>query len=149
MDEATCELTRTWLIKARTDLGAARKLASGPEAYLDVAIYHCQQAAEKAIKGFLTFHGQRFEKVHNLPVLVTQAVALEPTFSAWLDAAERLTPYATLFRYPGDVLEPEPGEFTQSLTDAEQFVPELARSETGQSGSAFILGLLPQAVHPI
>ena len=67
MDEATSELTRTWLIKARADLGSARKLASGPDAYPDAAIYHCQQAAEKAVKGFLTFHEQRFEKVHNLP----------------------------------------------------------------------------------
>jgi HEPN domain-containing protein len=133
MDEATHELTRTWLIKARTDLGAARKLGSGPEPYLDAAIYHCQQAAEKAIKGFLTFHGQRYEKVHNLPLLVTQAMTLEPTFSDWLDAAERLTPYATLFRYPGDLLEPEPSEFMQALADAEQF-------------HAFILGILPQNV---
>jgi HEPN domain-containing protein len=96
---------------------------------------HCQQAAEKAIKGFLTFHGQRFEKVHNLPLLVAQAMTLEPTFSAWLDAAERLTPYATLFRYPGDILEPDPSEFTQALTDAEQFY-------------AFILEITPQVARP-
>jgi HEPN domain-containing protein len=49
MDEATYELTRTWLVKARADLGSAHKLASGPDAYLDAAIYHCQQAAEKAV----------------------------------------------------------------------------------------------------
>lgn len=121
MDEATFELARTWLVKAKTDLGAARRLAEGPEAYLDAAIYHCQQAAEKTIKGFLTFHSQRFEKVHNLPILVTQAMTIEPVFSVWLDAAERLTPYATLFRCPGDVLEPEPAEFAQALTDAEGF----------------------------
>lgn len=135
MDEATQELTRAWLMKAQIDLGAARKLATGPDRYLDTAIYHCQQAAEKALKGFLTFQGQRFEQVHNLPLLVTQAITLEPSFSAWLDAAERLTPYATLFRYPGDVLEPDPGEFALALADAEQFY-------------AFILGLLPQNVHP-
>lgn len=135
MDEATCELTRTWFVKALSDLGAARKLASGPEVYLDAAIYHCQQAAEKAIKGFLTFHGERFEKVHNLPLLVAQAMTLEPTLNTGLDAAERLTPYATLFRYPGEILEPDPTEFTQALNDAEQLY-------------AFILELLPQAVQP-
>lgn len=135
MDEATCELTRAWLVKARNDLGAARKLASSPEPYLDAAIYHCQQAAEKMLKGFLTFHGQRFEKVHNLPLLVTQAMTLQPTFNDWLDAAERLTPDATLFRYPGEVLEPDPSEFTQALIDAEDLY-------------AFILELLPQDVHP-
>jgi HEPN domain-containing protein len=135
MDEATCELTRTWLVKARADLGSAYKLASAPDAYLDAAIYHCQQAAEKAIKGFLTFHGQRFEKVHNLPLLVAQAMKLEPDYGDLQDAAERLTPYATLFRYPGDILEPDPIEFEQALNDAEQFY-------------AFILETLPQEVRP-
>lgn len=135
MDEATCELTRTWLVKARTDLGSAHKLASGPDAYPDVAIYHCQQAAEKALKGFLTCHGQRFEKVHNLPLLVAQAMAFQPEFSELLDAAERLTPYATLFRYPGDVLEPDPIELTQAMADAERVY-------------AFILERLPKEAHP-
>jgi HEPN domain-containing protein len=134
MDKATLELTRTWLVKARADLGSARKLADGPDAYPDVAIYHCQQAAEKTIKGFLTFYGQRFEKVHNLPLLVAQAMKLRPEFGDLLDAAERLTPYATLFRYPGDILEPDPIELTQAMTDAEQFY-------------AFIVEILPQEVH--
>ena len=53
-------------------------------------------------------YGQRFEKVHNLPLLVVEAMMLRPGFSDLLDAAERLTPYATLFRYPGDILEPDP-----------------------------------------
>lgn len=47
------ELARNWLIKAQHDLAAARKLCADPDPYLDVAIYHCQQAAEKTVKGFL------------------------------------------------------------------------------------------------
>ncbi|PSO84185.1 MAG: hypothetical protein BRC41_10750 [Cyanobacteria bacterium QH_9_48_43] len=39
-----------WLIKAQHDLQAARALANQTSPLLDVAIYHCQQAAEKAIK---------------------------------------------------------------------------------------------------
>jgi hypothetical protein len=38
------------LIKAQHDLQAARALANQTSPLLDVAIYHCQQAAEKAIK---------------------------------------------------------------------------------------------------
>ncbi len=59
---------------------------------------------------------------------------LRPEFGDLLDSAERLTPYATLFRYPGDVLEPDPIELTQAMTDAEQFY-------------AFIVEILPQEVH--
>lgn len=46
MDEAKRELVQSWLIKAQHDLAAARKLAADPNPYLDMAIYHCQQAAE-------------------------------------------------------------------------------------------------------
>jgi HEPN domain-containing protein len=47
---AKLELVRNWLIKAQRDLAAARKLATSPDPYLDVAAYHCQQAAEKVTK---------------------------------------------------------------------------------------------------
>lgn len=53
MDEAACQLVRDWLIRARQDLKAAHVLAAGPEPLLDTAIYHCQQAAEKAVKAWL------------------------------------------------------------------------------------------------
>jgi len=49
MDEAKCELVRNWLRKAQRDLASARKLASGNDPLLDTAIYHCQQAGEKAV----------------------------------------------------------------------------------------------------
>ena len=53
MDEAKAELIRSWLTKASHDLAAAAILGTGDSAILDVAVYHCQQAAEKAVKAFL------------------------------------------------------------------------------------------------
>jgi HEPN domain len=41
----------------------------GQEPYLDTAVYHCQQAAEKALKAFLTARDIAFEKTHNLVAL--------------------------------------------------------------------------------
>ena len=64
MDEATRETVRGWLTKAAHDLASARKLATDPDPYLDTAIYHCQQAAEKAVKAWLTFRGVRFARTH-------------------------------------------------------------------------------------
>jgi HEPN domain-containing protein len=135
MDEATLELTRGWLVKAQHDLATARKLAAGSDPYLDTAIYHCQQAAEKAIKGLLVLHGQRFEKVHNIQILLTQALPFAPQLSPLLEAAERLTPYATTFRYPGVLLEPDQSEFDMALTAAEEIY-------------ASVLALLPEQAHP-
>jgi HEPN domain-containing protein len=50
MDEAKKELVRGWLGKASHDLAAARLLGTSPLALRDVAVYYCQQAAEKALK---------------------------------------------------------------------------------------------------
>jgi HEPN domain-containing protein len=44
------ELVQNWLIKAQHDLLAAKKLSIEPEIYADIAIYHCQQSAEKAVR---------------------------------------------------------------------------------------------------
>ena len=136
MDKATLELAGNWLLKAQRDLATARKLAAGPEPYLDTAIYHCQQAAEKAIKGLLVFYGQRFEKLHNVQLLVTLAQPFAPELGTLLEAAERLTPYATAFRYPGVELEPDQIEFDLALEAADKIY-------------ASVLSVLPKQVHPL
>ncbi|MBI3242452.1 MAG: HEPN domain-containing protein [Chloroflexi bacterium] len=105
MEEAKQQLVQNWLIKAQHDLATARKLSVGPDPYLDTAIYHCQQAAEKAVKAFLVFRDQRFEKVHDVRLLIEIAAMLESSLLPWLDTGERLTPYATAFRYPGEILD--------------------------------------------
>jgi HEPN domain-containing protein len=115
-------LVRAWMAKARSDLGTARKVASGPDAYLDTAIYHCQQAAEKAIKALLVRHDLRFEKIHDLEVLISRAVPVAPGLSQMLDQADRLTPYAVLYRYPGEQLVPNAEEFAAALSAAEEIV---------------------------
>jgi len=127
---------RKWLLKSARDLGSARKLMEGEETYLDTAVYHCPQAAEKARKAFLTYQDTVFEKTHDLTALVEQTIALEPAFEDWREVAEKLTPYAVPFRYPGDVLEPERAEGEEALATAEALVD-------------FIAGLLPDEVKPI
>lgn len=135
MSDAKHQLARLWLLKAQRDLAAAQKIAGGEDAYLDVAIYLCQQAAEKAFKGFLVFHGQRFEKTHDLSLLVDLAARVNPGFTQWLDTADGLTPYATAFRYPGEVLAPSANEFQKALQGAEELY-------------AFVLSTLPNEVYP-
>jgi HEPN domain-containing protein len=135
MLDAHADLVRSWLTKAQHDLGTARKLAADPDPYLDTAIYHCQQSAEKAVKGFLVFHSVRFSKTHDIEVLSGSAASIEPRFAAWLDIGERLTRYATRFRYPSAVMEPSREEFDRALSEAESFC-------------AFVLSLLPAQVHP-
>jgi HEPN domain-containing protein len=53
-DPLLLDETHAWLDRARRDLRSAKVLI-GAEEYAE-ALFHCQQAAEKAVKGFLTFH---------------------------------------------------------------------------------------------
>jgi len=105
MVEARRELVRAWLAKALHDLGTARKAAADPDPYLDTAVYHCQQVAEKSLKAFLTFHDVLFDKTHNLGSLLVQAAAIDSSFMGLADAAETLTPLcdslSVSFRFAG------------------------------------------------
>jgi HEPN domain-containing protein len=117
MDEAKRELVRSWLIKARNDRDTAVQLSSLPEGHLDTAIYHCQQAAEKAVKGFLAFHDHRLERTHDIEHLTEHAIRNAPSFASWKSAAATLTPYVAAYRYPGEAtsLEPSRTEFDEAL----------------------------------
>lgn len=66
----------------------------------DTAVYHCQQAAEKALKAVMIHHGQAVFKTHDLMALTTHCAKIDPDFKGWVDAAAILTPYATHYRYP-------------------------------------------------
>ena len=129
------ELVRSWLIKANRDILSAHELASAQMPLLDTAAYHCQQAAEKAIKGYLLFYDVRFEKSHDIVLLITQAVDIDASFSGFFDAARLLTPLAVEFRYPGDYIEPEFEEFQEAY-------------EAAQALYSFILARLPETAHP-
>lgn len=82
------ELVRNWLIKSSRDLLCARELADASKPLLDSAVYHCQQAAEKAVKGFLIYHDTRFDKTHDIGLLAGQAAVIEPEFNEFQEAFE-------------------------------------------------------------
>ncbi|MDI3525781.1 MAG: hypothetical protein PWP42_1031 [Candidatus Atribacteria bacterium] len=81
MKKAKAKEVKQWLIKSQRDLDSARLLLKG--GYLDTAVYHCQQAVEKAIKAYLTYRDVPFEKTHNLVALLAFCVPLEPSFEQW------------------------------------------------------------------
>jgi HEPN domain-containing protein len=137
MDEALASLTREWLTKAAHDLENARIVSAVPDGPLDTAIFHCQQAAEKALKGWLTAQSIALEKTHDVRKLVQQATESAPEFGRFVRAAEVLTPYAAAFRYPGLTAEPMPAreEFDEALQHA-------------QAIHDFVLTLLPPEARP-
>jgi HEPN domain-containing protein len=124
-DQLLHDETRAWLDRARSDLRAARLLTAG-EANAE-ALFHCQQAVEKALKAFLTFHERTFRKTHDIGHLSPDCLALDDSLQSAVSQAEGLTQYAWRFRYPGMPYEPDSNEAKDGLQRAEAVVLEVER----------------------
>ena len=106
---------KAWLAKADMDLkAAAHELTAAPPFTAD-AVFHAQQAAEKAMKGFLAWHDVPFRKTHDLAEIGHQCAGLDPSLESLLMRAASLTQYAWKFRYPGEPEEPSREEAECSI----------------------------------
>lgn len=93
------DLARGWLVKAASDIRAARLVLEGDGPY-DTACFHAQQAIEKALKGFLALQRQPIPRTHDLDELQVACLALGPLPQlAALDLTE-VTDYGVLFVQP-------------------------------------------------
>lgn len=132
--EALAE-ARAWFQKAAADLrGAEIDLAASPP-LLEDALFHCQQAAEKAMKGFLAAHDQPFKKTHDLDELGRACETLDSSLVPVLRPARDLTVFAWEYRYPGSPDIPSEAETRQALA-------------TARSVYRSLLGRLPDSAHP-
>lgn len=109
-----------WLLKAGNDLNAAQILYDAD--CLDVAIYHTQQCAEKALKSFLAMHKQPLIKTHDLVALVALCKQFNSKFSSISSIAEKLTPFGVAFRYPDFEIYPKKSVVLTAIRDAEKIL---------------------------
>src|SRR5262245_4085085 len=110
--------TQAWFVRADEDLRAAvLDLTPEPALTADVA-FHAQQIAEKAMKGFLTWHDQMFRRTHDLAEIGAQCVAIDPSLDQVCRLAEGLTVYAWIFRYPGAPEAPSRADAEEALAVA-------------------------------
>ena len=120
-----------WLFKAEHDLKSAEILFGALEPMLDIAIYHTQQCAEKALKAYLVSTGQPVDKTHNLALLVERCEIMDKHFNDVIEEALFLRPFATLYRYPEGDLEPSKPEVASAIVASKKIldlVSELLRS---------------------
>jgi HEPN domain-containing protein len=105
-----------WLTQARDEFEDADALRRRRRFYL--ALFHFQQAAEKALKAFL-YQAAPLEEVfftHSLYELIQAARAISPDFAA-VERAARLDEYYIPTRYPNGLPGGVPSRF---YTDPEQ-----------------------------
>ena len=65
-------IAQEWFDIAKMDLSSAKFLQKMYPVPLEVICYHCQQPAEKFLKGFLALNEHELQKTHDLIQLNTQ-----------------------------------------------------------------------------
>jgi len=98
---------------------------------LDAGLFHCQQAAEKALKAYLTEHDINFRKTHDLVLLLDDCINKDAGVSQFSEYAIMLTPLAVEFRYPGNVDLPD-NETTRTLFKMAREILAYVKSALGR-----------------
>jgi HEPN domain-containing protein len=104
-EEVKRDLVRKWLAKADEDLNAAKALLSFGTLFFSTIGFHCQQAAEKYLKAFLTWQQIEFPKTHDLSLLLGLISTAAPSLAESLEEVSGLTSYGVEIRYPADIPE--------------------------------------------
>ncbi len=114
-----------WLDVAEDDLKGARGFLS-LELYRKIG-YECQQAAEKALKGYLAFKKNPIIKIHDLVKLLELCMLIDTSFGKLLQAAESLNPFSTKFRYPCEYDIPNHAEAEELIKHAAKIVKFISK----------------------
>jgi HEPN domain-containing protein len=120
-DPAHVVATQAWFIKANEDLRQAEFVLTASPPFVGSSLYHSEQAVEKALKGFLTWHQIAFltDDLEQLRALCSQ---VDETLGDSIKEVDRLTEYGWRFRYPNDLADPEFDEATETLRFAARVV---------------------------
>ena len=119
-----------WLEFSKSDLKDAQHLFN-VESFLS-ATYHCQQAAEKALKAYLVFKEHEIVNTHNLVKLGGLCKIFDQAFQKIDSELELLNPFSTKFRYPSEFDLPDKEETRAVIIQARNVV-------------SFVLGKISEA----
>lgn len=89
-----------WFEFARRDLESAKFLLNMYPKPIEIICYHCEQSAEKYLKGYLIKSDNKVERTHDLVLLNNKCKVLDESFDMIEDECIELVPYGVQVRYP-------------------------------------------------
>ena len=94
------DIAQEWFDIAEMDIASAKYLQSMHPIPVEIICYHCQQSAEKLLKGFLAFNEHEIIKTHDLIALNKLCIEYDDEFKSIEEECLRLTDYGVNIRYP-------------------------------------------------
>ena len=118
------EIVKEWLFIGDKDLESAIFLKNMHPVPLEIICFHCQQCAEKYLKGYLAFKEEKIQKTHDLFELNKMCKKHCADFCKFEKELDRLTDYGSDIRYPmqGDISMPNMELAIKDATKIKEFV---------------------------
>ena len=119
------QAVKEWIERGKHDLEVA-KILLAEEEYSDVVVFHVHQAVEKYLKGFLIYKGLDLKKIHDIELLLTEAMNFDDEFQKYLDFGRKLTAFYYEERYPPGPIASYPKEEIGDIMEvAEEIIDKL------------------------
>jgi HEPN domain-containing protein len=99
------KLVNAWFNKAEKDLITVEHEFFFDDPVYETICFHCQQAVEKFLKGYLIYLEIGYQKTHELGELVSVCERKDRGITHLKEDADKLTDYAVEIRYPDDYYE--------------------------------------------
>ncbi|MBD3234950.1 MAG: HEPN domain-containing protein [candidate division Zixibacteria bacterium] len=113
-----------WFRIGAKEIERAKRLLEDGD--LDAAGFNIQQAVEKYIKGYLLSKGWELRRIHNLDILLNDAMDYEPSLDEYRQDCIKITHYYVEDRYPFTVAsELTKEEIKESLQVAKKLIKKI------------------------
>lgn len=129
------KLPDDWFAKAEKDLHRVDILLAADD--IEGAGFHLQQAAEKYLKGFLLSKNWPLKRIHDLEVLLNEAMNYNAQFQDYLDTCIMVREFYVEERYPfiTESLPPERQELEAAIQAIHEMIA-LILQETKRAGDS-------------
>lgn len=113
------DIANEWFMFADSDLDSAKFLLRMHPIPLTIICYHCQQSAEKYLKGYLALRGSKIIKTHELTFLNNVCIKVDASFLENEEDCIELADYGVQVRYPFHV-DLEERDMEKAINSAEK-----------------------------
>ncbi|MCB2312692.1 HEPN domain-containing protein [Clostridium tagluense] len=113
------QVSKEWFEFAKRDLGSAKFLINMYPKPIEIICYHCEQSAEKYLKGYTIFMGNNLERTHDIVLLNNKCKNTDKSFEYIEDDCIDLVPYGVQVRYPYQ-LEVNEDDMRNAIDSAER-----------------------------
>lgn len=117
-------IVKEWLDYANRDISSAKYLLNMRPTPLEIICYHCEQAAEKVLKGYLIHHDIEPPRTHDLRLLCKMCADFDNTFDKISQSCVNLSAYGVQSRYPYEIeiIDSDMQKAIQDANDVTEFI---------------------------